>query len=97
MHLGNAALQLTDARPLRLLPAYDMLPMHFRPATGGEVVERRYEVIVPTPERRDDWHEAARIARVFWHRVADDARISAGFRTLAGDAGSALDRAIRRS
>jgi hypothetical protein len=97
MHLGNAALQLTDTRPLDLLPAYDMLPMHFRPATSGEVVERQYEVVLPTPERRDDWHEAARIARVFWQRVADDARISAAFRALAGDAGSALDRAIRRS
>jgi hypothetical protein len=97
MHLANAALQLTDARPLRLLPAYDMLPMHFRPATSGEVVERRYEVTLPTPERRDDWHEGARTASVFWQRVADDARISAGFRAVASDAGSALDRAIRRS
>lgn len=97
MHLGNASLQLTDARPLRLLPAYDMLPMHFRPATSGEVVERTYEVVLPTPERRDDWHAAARIAREFWQRVADDARISAGFRTLADDAGAALDRAVRRS
>jgi hypothetical protein len=97
MHLANAALQLTDARPLRLLPAYDMLPMHFRPATSGEVVERQYEVTLPTPERRDDWHEGARTASVFWQRVADDARISAGFRAVASDAGSALDRAIRRS
>lgn len=97
MHLGNAALQLTDARPLRVLPAYDMLPMRFRPAPSGEVVERPYEVVLPTPERRDDWHEAARVARVFWQRVADDARISAEFRALAGDAGSALDRAIRRT
>ena len=66
MHLANAALQLNDTRPLPLLPAYDMLPMHFRPPSSGEVVERHYEVVLPTPERRDDWHEAARAALGFW-------------------------------
>jgi transcriptional regulator with XRE-family HTH domain len=97
MHLGNAALRLDDTRPLSLLPSYDMLPMRFRPASSGEVVERDYEVVLPTPERRDDWHYAARIARVFWERAAQDQRISAPFRAIARDAGSALDRAIQRS
>jgi len=97
MHLANAALQLTDERPLRLLPAYDMLPMHFRPAASGEVVERHYEIRLPTPEHRDDWQEAARIALQFWERTADEQRISPGFRELAGEARSALDRAIQRS
>jgi hypothetical protein len=97
MHLANAALRLTDERPLRLLPAYDMLPMQFRPAPSGEVVERNYEVALPTPERREDWHVAARIAREFWERTADEPRISSGFRALAGEARSALDQAIRRS
>lgn len=97
MHLANAALQLTDERPLRLLPAYDMLPMHFRPAASGEVVERHYEVRLPTPEHRDDWHEAARIALRFWERTVDDPRISAGFQALAGEARAALNQAVRRS
>jgi hypothetical protein len=97
MHLANAALQLNDTRPLPLLPAYDMLPMHFRPAPSGEVVERHYEVVLPTPERRDDWHEAARTALGFWERVANDPRISGGFRALAEEARALLARAIQRN
>jgi hypothetical protein len=97
MHLANAALQLNDARPLPLLPAYDMLPMHFRPAPSGEVVERHYEVVLPTPEHRDDWHEAARTALGFWGRVANDPRISGGFQALAREARALLARAIQRN
>jgi hypothetical protein len=94
MHLGNAALQLADTRPLRLAPAYDMLPMRFRPANNGEIVERHYEITLPTPEHRDDWHAAALMAREFWKRVGSDARISASFRGIAADAGTALQRAL---
>jgi HipA-like protein/IclR-like helix-turn-helix domain-containing protein len=97
MHLGNAALQLNDTRPLPLLPAYDMLPMHFRPAASGEVVERHYEVVLPTPERREDWREAARMALGFWERVVAEPRISDGFRPLAEEGRMLLDRAIQRS
>jgi hypothetical protein len=96
MHLANAALELTDERPLRLQPSYDTLPMHYRPASSGEIVERDYDVMMPLPELRDDWHEAARMAAVFWRRVADDPRISAGFRLIAGNARIMLDRAISR-
>jgi hypothetical protein len=97
MHLANAALRLTDDRPLRLLPAYDMLPMQFRPAPSGEVVERHYDIVLPTPERRDDWQEAARIAHRFWERTRDDQRISREFRALADEALTVLDRATRRT
>lgn len=96
MHLGNAGLILEDTRPLALAPAYDMLPMHFRPASSGEVVRRDYAVTLPTPEFRDDWRAAATIAQHFWQRVADDAGISRAFRGIAGGAEIALGHAIAR-
>lgn len=96
MHLGNAALHLQDARPLPLAPAYDMSPMRFRPAANGEVVERGYEMALPTPEHLGDWREAAGIAQAFWMRTADDARISPPFRAIAGDAARAVARALTR-
>lgn len=95
MHLANIALQLRDSRPLPLLPVYDMLPMAFRPAGSGEVVERRYGLVMPAPEQRADWQEAARLARAFWARVADDPRLSPEFLPLANEARSALERAAR--
>jgi hypothetical protein len=95
MHLGNAALLLRDQRPLPLAPAYDMLPMRFRPASNGEIVEHRYAITLPTPEHQRDWHEAALMARVFWQRVGADTRISSEFRAIAGDASAMLERALQ--
>lgn len=97
MHLGNAALRLVDARPLPLAPAYDMLPMAYRPATSGEVVTRDYVVEAPPPEYRDDWHAAAIVADNFWHRVADEARLSPDFRAIAQIALFELARAVARA
>lgn len=94
MHLGNVALQLQDTRPLPLAPVYDMLPMTFRPASNGGIVERRYRISLPAPEHRTDWQEAAPVALVFWQRVAIDPRISVAFRAIAADAIAALQRAL---
>lgn len=95
MHLGNAGLHLTDSRPLELAPVYDMLPMRFRPANSGEIVERRYEIALPAPEQKADWLEAAPMARQFWQRITDETRMSRQFQAIASDAGATLDRALR--
>jgi hypothetical protein len=96
MHLGNASLHLRDQRPLPLAPAYDMLPMRFRPLVSGEVVAHRYEIVLPLPGQEDDWREAARAALAFWQRAEADARISRTFRAIAADAVAALARARDR-
>jgi hypothetical protein len=94
MHLGNASLQLQDRRPLPLAPVYDMLPMTFRPARNGAIVERRYPIALPAPEHAPDWRGAAPIALAFWQRVANDPRISTAFRAIADDAGGTVARAL---
>ncbi len=96
MHLGNAGLVLADARPLALAPAYDMLPMAFRPATSGEVIAREYDVALPTPDAGDDWRQAAAMALEFWRGIADRDEISTGFRAIAAQAADALQRAVDR-
>lgn len=96
MHLGNAGLVLDNARPLALAPAYDMLPMAFRPAGNGEVVERDHVVHLPTPAFRDAWRQSADMALAFWQRVAQAEAISSGFRRIAETAGERLARAVRR-
>ncbi|GGK16469.1 type II toxin-antitoxin system HipA family toxin YjjJ [Luteimonas terricola] len=92
MHLGNAGLVLADDRPLALAPAYDMLPMMFRPATSGEVVAREFSAIAPLPEQLDAWREAAHAAQAFWSRVVDSRSVSAPFRAIAGHAGESVTR-----
>ncbi len=93
MHLGNAGLQLTDDRPLALAPAYDMLPMMFRPASTGEVVEREFTITLPTPDQRADWSTAAAAALDFWRRVSASDMVSEPFRLIARQAGEKVKRA----
>lgn len=97
MHLGNAGLQLADQRPFALSPAYDMLPMRFRPAASGEVVERSTQVsLLPTPELLPEWLAAAQAADVFWSRVVAVPSLSAAFAALAQGMQAALRAALKR-
>lgn len=98
MHLGNAGLVLGNTRPLALAPAYDMLPMAFRPTGTGEVVERSYvpALPLPLPDQRSPWCQAAGMAMDFWQRVTHANGISAGFRGIAETAGRQLQQARQR-
>ncbi len=82
-HFGNVGFEFGEVRPFRLAPAYDMLPMLYRPAAAGEIVARRLEPELPPPEATAAWERGAALALVFWRRVAKDARISRDFRTIA--------------
>lgn len=96
MHLGNAGLLLADAHPPALAPAYDMLPMAFRPTVGGEVLARKPVIVPPPPECRADWMQAAAMARAFWRKVAGHRAINADFVAIARQALAALDAATSR-
>jgi hypothetical protein len=93
MHLGNAGLILADDLPLALAPAYDMLPMMFRPASTGEVLEREFIIELPTPGQRPDWSEAVPAALDFWDRVAGSPLVSEAFRSIATQARKTVARA----
>lgn len=95
MHLGNAGLHLTDHRPLKLAPVYDMLPMRFRPSNSGEIVEHRYEITLPAPEQKADWLEAAPMALQFWQKITEEPSISQQFRVIASNASVVVERALR--
>lgn len=96
MHLGNVGFHLSDDRPLQLAPAYDMLPMRFRPSGNGEVVPREYEVVPPLPEQRDDWHQIAPAAVKFWETVCNSPSISPVFTKIAINASEKLRAAVLR-
>jgi HipA-like C-terminal domain len=83
MHFANVSFALDDARPLDLAPAYDMLPMHYRPSATGEVLTRPFTPPLPPPQELSLWRRAATVALVFWERASDDARISPEFRAEA--------------
>lgn len=93
MHLGNAALVLDIERPFALAPMYDMLPMLFRPGSGGEIVPRELEIRPPLPEQRAEWLAAAAAAEDFWSQVTACQQVTEGFRPIARQAWAKVARA----
>ena len=82
-HHGNLGFTWHDDGTLALAPAYDMLPMLYRPNTQGEIVPRHVDLT--TLDRLDLQHLpiAYAMARDFWERVEKDERISEDFRNIA--------------
>lgn len=92
MHFGNLAFFLGDMLPLRLAPAYDMLPMLWAPTPGQATPTPTFSPAPPLPGELPIWNEAAGWASDFWQRVAGEARVSAEFAALARAAGAKVGR-----
>ena len=84
MHYGNIGLFLGPDRPLKLAPAYDMVPMLYRPDTEGRLPERRFAPTPPPPEAVELWSTASELAERFWLAVSEEPKVSRGFRVIAG-------------
>lgn len=86
MHPGNLGFHLTDAGPLTLAPAYDMLPMYLAPSRTGAVRTAGPIQLTP-PERTGQTGHIARAADIairFWDQVAGSERIRTdGLRQVA--------------
>lgn len=95
MHFGNLAFFLENSLPLRVTPAYDMLPMLWSPGSQGEIMERPFAPEPPLPAMTEPWREAAAWAADFWSRVAADPRLSPGFSQIARE-GESMVRQLRR-
>lgn len=96
MHFGNLGFFLDDRLPLALAPAYDMLPMLYRPAGNGAIVAREFDPPPPLPATLEAWRVAAGWADEYWQRVAACREISTGFRRIARDNHAALQRLRQR-
>jgi len=81
-HFGNISF-FTDALPFRLCPVYDMLPMHYRPAASGELIDRPYTIPEPDVKLQPYWSDTISWARTFWGNVASDPRVSNEFQIIA--------------
>jgi DNA-binding transcriptional ArsR family regulator len=82
MHYGNVSLFLDRSRPLTLAPAYDMLPMLYRPDPEGALPERSFNPSPPLPESLGAWIVAVELAEIFWARVSTADSVSGPFRSI---------------
>jgi hypothetical protein len=81
-HFGNITLFDNREGPFSLAPVYDMLPMLFAPAEG-QLVEREF---IPEGARAETlrvWPRARELAIGYWTQLAEDSRLTAGFRERA--------------
>lgn len=82
-HHGNIAVSWSVKPPYRLLPAYDVLPMLYRPNSHGEVVEREWNAHSLRGMQLAHLPLCHAMASTFWDRVAKDERISNDFKRIA--------------
>ena len=79
-HHGNIAVAWTLERKHRLLAAYDMLPMLYRPDAHGEIVDREWRPEYLGKLALRHLPLCYRMAQQFWRDVLADPRISPGFK-----------------
>ncbi len=81
-HFGNVSLVMVDGgRPYGLAPAYDVLPMIYRPVDGA-VPSRPLALPAVVPGAPNEWSSALESAGQFWSQTKSDPRISEEFRMI---------------
>ncbi|NVO01053.1 MAG: type II toxin-antitoxin system HipA family toxin YjjJ [Geobacteraceae bacterium] len=84
-HFGNASLIMLDGSRLnRLAPAYDLLPMFYRPMDGA-APSRPLTLPAVVPGAPNEWPSALASACQFWSRTKSDLRISEKFRVICAE------------
>ena len=82
-HHGNIAVAWTFERKHRLLDAYDMLPMLYRPNAHGEIVAREWTANYLGRLELRHLSKCLDMAIQFWRDVLNDSRISDDFKGIA--------------
>lgn len=90
-HHGNIAVAWTFDKPHRLLEAYDMLPMLYRPNAHGEIVARAWVPHLGAKLELRHLPLCYRMAVQFWGDVLDNPLVSDAFKQdVAGPHGTTL-------
>jgi hypothetical protein len=79
-HHGNIAVAWTFDKPHRLLDAYDMLPMLYRPNVHGEIVARAWVPHLGAKLELRHLPLCYRMAVEFWSDVLENPRVSDAFK-----------------
>jgi len=91
-HFGNISLIMADgSKRFSLAPAYDLLPMLYRPMDGAAPV-RNFTPPAAVPGAHQEWVAAFECACQFWDRVRVDTRISEPFRRICAENLATLER-----
>lgn len=93
MHQGNLSFTSDAGRPYTLAPAYDMLPMAFRPHTSGHLRDTLNPAILHASVPHATWQHALQLARAYLHQLHTTTGWSQRFRPCL----QALDQHIHEA
>jgi hypothetical protein len=84
-HFGNVSLVIVDGRRrFELAPAYDVLPMLYRPR-DGEAPRPNFNPPRRMASAPREWNSAVDAAVVFWERISIEPLVSEEFRGVASE------------
>jgi hypothetical protein len=93
-HFGNISLVMTEgSKRFQLAPAYDLLPMLYRPLDGAAPAPT-FLPPAAVVGGQQEWASALDAAYGFWEQVRLDQRISEPFRLLCTENGAAVRRLL---
>ncbi len=79
MHNGNLSFVSEQGRPYQIAPAYDMLPMAFRPGSGGNLPNSLSPADLRSCVPPDTWRKALDLAEAYLVRMRADERYTRGW------------------
>jgi hypothetical protein len=83
MHNGNLSFLSEHGRPYQLAPAYDMLPMAFRPLSSGTLPDNLPAARLHPSVQTDTWRQVLGLADEFIRRMNADGRFSGDWKPCA--------------
>jgi serine/threonine protein kinase HipA of HipAB toxin-antitoxin module len=83
MHNGNLSFVSEHGRPYQLAPAYDMLPMAFRPLGSGALPDSLPAARLHSSVQAEAWRRALALADEFIGRMIGDGRFSNDWKPAA--------------
>lgn len=79
MHNGNLSFVSEQGRPYDIAPAYDMLPMAFRPGSGGNLPDNLNPANLQSCVPPATWRQALDLAEAYLARMRADDRFTRGW------------------
>jgi len=79
MHNGNLSFVSEHGRPYEIAPSYDMLPMAFRPGSGGNLPDNLNPASLLSCITTASWRQALDLAEAYLAKMRADSRFTEGW------------------
>ncbi|MBK9325340.1 MAG: type II toxin-antitoxin system HipA family toxin YjjJ [Hydrogenophilales bacterium] len=96
MHNGNLSFVSEHGKPYQLAPAYDMLPMAFRPGSGGHLPDSLNSANPQSCVPPVGWRRALDLAEAYLARMRADGRFTEGWMPCVAALGRHVEDARQR-